>query len=93
MGADGGSIPDRRDLVKTKGKKEKTDKELDRERFFLCALSKKDLTKPVVADPLGKLYNKDAVLEFLLDRTIYGDGDEICKYIKGVKVGYIHYLD
>lgn len=40
MGADGGSIPDRRDLVKTKGKTEKTDKALLRERFFFCALSK-----------------------------------------------------
>lgn len=40
MGADGGSIPDRRDLVKTKGKLEKTDKALLRERFFYCALSK-----------------------------------------------------
>lgn len=40
MGADGGSIPDRRDLVKTKGKLEKTDKALLRERFFFCALSK-----------------------------------------------------
>jgi hypothetical protein len=40
MGADGGSIPDRRDLVKTKGKAEITDKALLRELFFLCALSK-----------------------------------------------------
>lgn len=87
MGADGGSIPDRRDLVKTKGKAEQTDKALRRERFFLCALSKKPLTKPVVADPLGKLYNKDAVLEYLLDKSAYGDGEEICRYIKGVKVG------
>jgi len=87
MGADGGSIPDRRDLVKTKGKQEKTDKELERERFSLCALSKKQLAKPVVLDPLGKLYNKDAILEYLLDKSTYGDGDEICKYVKGVKVG------
>jgi hypothetical protein len=40
MGADGGSIPDRRDLVKTKAKAETTDKTLLRELFFLCALSK-----------------------------------------------------
>lgn len=37
-------------------------------------------------DPLGKLYNKDAVLEFFLDRAKYGDGDQICGYLKGVKV-------
>ncbi|EKD00772.1 hypothetical protein A1Q2_04964 [Trichosporon asahii var. asahii CBS 8904] len=80
MGADGGSIPDRRDLVKTKGKLEKTDKALLRERFFYCALS-----KPVVLDPLGKLYNKEAIIEYLIDKTAYGDGDEICPYIKSVK--------
>lgn len=40
MGADGGSIPDRRDLVRTKGKAEQTDRALLRELFFLCALSK-----------------------------------------------------
>ncbi|TXT07225.1 hypothetical protein VHUM_03395 [Vanrija humicola] len=86
MGADGGSIPDRRDLVKTKGKAEQADKAAQRERFLFCALSKKPLTKPVVADPLGKLYNKDAILEFLIDKAVYGDGDSICPYIKGVKL-------
>ena len=40
MGADGGSIPDRRDLVKTKGKTQITDKALLRELYFFCALSK-----------------------------------------------------
>lgn len=40
MGADGGSIPDRRDLVRTKGKSEIPDKALLRELFFFCALSK-----------------------------------------------------
>ncbi|WOO80701.1 Protein RTF2 [Vanrija pseudolonga] len=85
MGADGGSIPDRRDLVKTKGKAEQADKAAQRERFLFCALSKKPLAKPVVADPLGKLYNKDAIIEFLIDKAVYGDGDSICPYIKGVK--------
>jgi len=40
MGADGGSIPDRRDLVKTKGKSEITDRALLRELYMFCALSK-----------------------------------------------------
>ena len=42
----------------------------------------------MVADPLGKLYNKEAVIEFLLDRSSYGDGDQICGYVKGVKVSF-----
>ncbi|WVQ81735.1 hypothetical protein IAT38_003860 [Cryptococcus sp. DSM 104549] len=85
MGADGGSIPDRRDLVKTKGKAEQTDKALLRELFFLCALSKKPLSKPVVLDPLGKLYNKGDVIEYFLDKSKYGDGESICGHLKGVK--------
>jgi hypothetical protein len=116
MGNDGGSIPYRIDLVKTKAKEEKTDeKGLARALWLLCALSKvsennkglipavemfadrqiiltvflvsqRPLSQPVVADPLGKLYNKDAIIEYLLDRTSFGDGDQICGYVKGVKV-------
>ncbi|KAL7421944.1 Replication termination factor 2 [Cryptotrichosporon argae] len=85
MGADGGSIPDRRDLVRTKAKSEQTDKALLRELYFLCALSKRVLAKPVVADPLGKIYNKEAIVEWLIDKSRYGDGDTICGYVKGVK--------
>lgn len=41
MGNDGGSIPDRRDLVKTKVKAEQADKaNQTRARWFFCALSK-----------------------------------------------------
>lgn len=101
MGADGGSIPDRSDMVKTKARTRVTDKDILREIFFLCALSKvskslrltvigadcqRPLVRPVVLDPLGKLYNKDAIIEFFLDRSKYGDGDRICGYLKGVKV-------
>ena len=119
MGNDGGSIPYRIDLVKTKAKEEKTDeKGLARALWLLCALSKvsenieglavavesdsdctlipivfvvfqRPLSQPVVADPLGKLYNKDAIIEYLLDRTSFGDGDQICGYVKGVKVSLL----
>lgn len=41
MGNDGGSIPDRRDLVRTKRKAEQADKaNQTRARWFFCALSK-----------------------------------------------------
>ncbi|WWC89124.1 uncharacterized protein L201_004042 [Kwoniella dendrophila CBS 6074] len=85
MGADGGSIPDRRDLVKTKAQAGQTDKSLLRELYILCALSKKPLSKPVVLDPIGKLYNKDAILEYFLDKSKYGDGEQICGHLKGFK--------
>ncbi|KAI0033648.1 Rtf2 RING-finger-domain-containing protein [Vararia minispora EC-137] len=86
MGNDGGSIPDRRDLVRSKPKAEQADKaNQTRARSFFCALSKKPLAEPIVSDPLGKLYNKDAVLEFLLDRGAYGDGEEICGHLRSLK--------
>ncbi|KAH9850588.1 DUF602-domain-containing protein [Lenzites betulinus] len=82
MGNDGGSIPDRRDLVRTKAKAEQADKANQvRAVWFFCALSK----EPIVSCPLGKLYNKDALLEFLLDRQSFGDGEEICGHIRAMK--------
>ena len=46
MGNDGGSIPDRRDLVRNKPKAEQADKaNQTRARWFFCALSKVRLTK------------------------------------------------
>ncbi|KAJ3483564.1 hypothetical protein NLI96_g6236 [Meripilus lineatus] len=86
MGNDGGSIPDRRDLVRSKPKAEQADKaNQTRARWFFCALSKKPLQEPVVSCALGKLYNKDALLEYLLDRAAYGDGEEICGHIRSLK--------
>ncbi|EIM91881.1 DUF602-domain-containing protein [Stereum hirsutum FP-91666 SS1] len=86
MGNDGGSIPDRRDLVRSKPKAEQADKaNQTRARWFSCALSKRPLREPIVSCALGKLYNKDALLEFLLDRGAYGDGEEICGHIRSLK--------
>lgn len=48
------------------------------------------LEEPVASCPLGKLYNKDAVLEYLLDRDKYGDGEEICGHLKSMKVRSQH---
>jgi len=86
MGNDGGSIPDRRDLVRTKAKAEQADKaNQTRARWFFCALSKRPLQDPIVACALGKLYNKDSILEYLLDKSAYGDGERICGHIRSLK--------
>ncbi|KAJ7734920.1 DUF602-domain-containing protein [Mycena maculata] len=86
MGNDGGSIPDRRDLVRSKPKAEALDKaNQTRARWAFCALSKRRLQEPVVSCALGKLYNKDAIIEFLLDRETYGDGENICGHIRSLK--------
>jgi hypothetical protein len=39
-----------------------------------------------VSCDLGKLYNKDALIEFLLDRSAFGDGEVICGHIRSLKV-------
>ncbi|KAJ7231458.1 Rtf2 RING-finger-domain-containing protein [Mycena haematopus] len=57
----------------------------NRARWNFCALSKRRLQEPVVSCALGKLYNKDAVIEFLLDRDAYGDGENICGHIRSLK--------
>ncbi|KAJ3739449.1 Rtf2 RING-finger-domain-containing protein [Lentinula detonsa] len=86
MGNDGGSIPDRRDLVRTKAKAEQADKaNQTRARWFFCALSKRPLQDPVVSCALGKLYNKDSILEYLIDKSAYGDGENICGHIRSLK--------
>ncbi|KAI9261703.1 Rtf2 RING-finger-domain-containing protein [Sporodiniella umbellata] len=86
MGNDGGSIPRRIELVKEKAKEIKLNPDLERvAQWLTCALSKLPLEQPVVSCGLGKLYNQDAVIEYLLDRSAYGDGDQICSHITSVK--------
>ncbi|KAL8943997.1 MAG: hypothetical protein Q9216_000706 [Gyalolechia sp. 2 TL-2023] len=73
MGNDGGSIPTRRELVRESAKDPSTTqiKETQQEKlehyWQHCALSQKPLSLPIVSDSTGNLYNKDAVLEKLLD--------------------------
>ncbi|KAJ3057211.1 hypothetical protein HK097_010571 [Rhizophlyctis rosea] len=86
MGCDGGSIPKRHELVKTQKAAERPDsRSLLLVAWFFCTLSKRPLEAPVVADMLGKLYNKDAVLEYLLNKGAFGDGDKICSHITSFK--------
>ncbi|KAF7322721.1 Rtf2 domain-containing protein [Mycena chlorophos] len=86
MGNDGGSFAKRTELVKVKKKPEAVDKaNQTRARWAFCALSKRRLEEPIVACALGKLYNKVALIEFLLNRDAYGDGEKICGHIRSLK--------
>lgn len=86
MGADGGSIPKRVELVKTKTKvpKSDTDKLAKLDSFKYCALSKEPLQVPIVACKYGRLYNKEAIIKFLLDRKTFSDVDSL-PHIKSLK--------
>ncbi|KAN0024569.1 hypothetical protein ACTFIV_008977 [Dictyostelium citrinum] len=72
MGLDGGTIPTRCELVKTKKKEVKVfDKDqVDFGKWFLCALAQNTLSEPIVLDDLGNLFNKDNVIEALLNGTL-----------------------
>ncbi|XP_041483879.1 replication termination factor 2-like [Lytechinus variegatus] len=82
MGGDGGSIPGRQDLVRTKRRPEKADQNMERvARWHHCALTQEKLRQPIVACELGRLYNKEAVLEFLLDKS----NSESAQHLKSLK--------
>ncbi|PYH43414.1 uncharacterized protein BP01DRAFT_358668 [Aspergillus saccharolyticus JOP 1030-1] len=72
MGNDGGSIPTRRELVReaarnpTTAQLKETQRELQEHFWNTCPLSHKQLMRPIVSDCVGNLFNKDAVLRYLL---------------------------
>lgn len=69
MGCDGGTIPTRGELVKVKKKKEEIDRETQlAAKWQYCALSSTKLKEPIVSCELGRLYNKEAVIQYLLTR-------------------------
>lgn len=74
MGCDGGTIPTRDELVKLKKKPEQ--KDVDSIRLYKwahCALSQQVLHKKgIVACEMGRLYNKEAVIELLLSKDRSG---------------------
>ena len=90
MGNDGGSIPTRRELVKSAAKLPSASdlKEKQREhlahRWTQCPVSHKALTKPIVSDYTGDLYNKDAIIQYLLPAEVSGiDKAEYDAFIQG----------
>ncbi|KAJ1668757.1 Replication termination factor 2 [Coemansia sp. RSA 1813] len=86
MGNDGGSIPRRSEMVREKPKDEKADRKNQLiAMYYHCALSKRPLKAPVVGDGLGRLYNREAVLEYLLGKSTFGDGIQVCQHIKGLR--------
>uniref|UniRef100_A0A5K3EV54 Replication termination factor 2 n=1 Tax=Mesocestoides corti TaxID=53468 RepID=A0A5K3EV54_MESCO len=84
MGGDGGSIPRRVELVRNKRKKEIVGKvAVHAAKWKHCALSQQPLRQPIVACLLGRLYNKEAIIEKLLDESKYTS--TIADHIKKLK--------
>lgn len=72
MGNDGGSIPGRKDLVRAKKRRIRTETEelVKKSKSKYCSLSKEPLKKPIVSDRLGQLYNKCFLIQCLLEKKI-----------------------
>ncbi|XP_037960894.1 replication termination factor 2 [Teleopsis dalmanni] len=86
MGCDGGTIPRRDELVRTKKKPEQKDKDAEREfRWLHCAISQQRLHEPVVMCGLGRLYLKEAVIEALLDKANLPDSVQHIKSLRDIQ--------
>jgi len=87
MGCDGGTIPTRDELVKLKKKPEQKDSDGHRiYKWQHCAITQQVLSKPIVACEMGRLYNKESVIELLLseDRTSAPRWTDHIKQLKDV---------
>lgn len=71
MGNDGGSIAKRIDLVREKTKEIRKDTITNNQnRSRYCAISNTTLQKPIVGCRLGYIYNKEALLSCLINKTM-----------------------
>lgn len=85
MGCDGGTIPKRDELVRTKRKSEQKDKNAELvAKWQYCAISSNRLVEPIVSCELGRLYNKEAVIEYLLDKDSTPN-TQLCQHIRSLK--------
>lgn len=81
MGNDGGSIPKRRELVKeaarnpTTAELKESRQEQQEYHWTTDPISQKPLAQPVVSDSNGKLYNKETILEYLIEGACKEDAD------------------
>ncbi|PQE20987.1 DUF602 domain protein [Rutstroemia sp. NJR-2017a BBW] len=94
MGNDGGSIPTRRELVKSAARNPSTSElkatqvEAQTHAWTYCPLSNTPLRAPIVSDCLGTLYNKDTILEHLLpsaDSLEEKSASSLPPHIKGLR--------
>ncbi|XP_055376596.1 replication termination factor 2 [Condylostylus longicornis] len=86
MGCDGGTIPRRDELVRTKKKPEQKDKDSERQfRWLHCALTQERLQQPIVMCGLGRLYSKQNIIEALLDKEKIPETISHIKSLKDIK--------
>ncbi len=73
-------------MVRTKASVQKVDASLLRQSLWtVCRLSREPLQAPVVSDALGRLYNKDAVIQHLLQRHQSEPTTDPIPHIRGLR--------
>eukprot|EP01084_Bolivina_argentea_P258473 435764_1 len=90
MGGDGGSIPGRDVLAKTKKAAKTAEQVTFGESKILnwthCSLTKQILCTPICCDNLGNLYNKQSLIEHMINKTL----PKQLSYIKKIKKDIIN---
>ena len=72
-------------MVKQKKKAEKKDKDIElASKWRYCALNSEKLRKPIVSCQLGKLYNKQSIIEYLLNKDDF-KSNQIVNHIRNLK--------
>lgn len=92
MGCDGGTIPKRKEIVKKKeGQSSQGEKQANLSaKWQFCHLSGLRLKEPIVSCQLGHLYNKDAIIEYLLNSKQPSTSSStptstVCTHIKSLR--------
>jgi hypothetical protein len=74
MGCDGGTIPKRAEQVQEPSKPlTADDSKFLSAKWKVCSLSGRPLRQPIVCDKYGRMYNKEVIMEYLLDKHSYGN--------------------
>lgn len=93
MGGDGGVIAVKRRYLRGCAENDERDKsqnlkDKQKQRARTCAQSSRVLSAPIVACRLGQLYNKEDLLNALIDKTL----SSTCSHIRGLKdVREVHF--
>eukprot|EP01035_Chromulina_nebulosa_P024129 gene24129-31352_t len=82
MGGDGGVIANQRKYLRSCAEAKTTEAEVVErdaliERTKFCSFSSQPLTEPIVACQLGLLYNKEALLNALIDKSLHDNNTNI----------------
>lgn len=78
----------RSELVKLKGVPKKVNETAtanNEHAWKYCALSRAPLSEPLASDALGRIFNKESIIRYILDRDAFGDVSKEIPHINSLK--------